>query len=352
MVWGTVESVITKALHYSTPLSYAWLFLLFTFRSFIVAVVGGSVYGDESGNFKCDTNQPGCQNVCFNRFSPISHMRFWAFQLLFVCLPTIIFMGFAQFELAKVNMIKKQKEEEQVKQTSNSEYYNSASYWSNKKKLDKKSARYGVDKLKKKTTVAKEGVVDVAWTPRIRTIFIVHLIARFGMECLFIYLSYLLQQQQSKKTGLSAMWVPEKYECTHGEFETNSACSQNTLIPCWVSRPWEKTIFMLYMTIISVISAIICVVEFIYVLTRTTRKSLQRRAHRNVEKKQLMQGNGKTGNGSIVSESTNGPAGYPKLPKDEKELEAMEGAISEECELEAEDPPSYKTDEEREALTA
>lgn len=65
-----------------------------------------------------------------------------------------------------------------------------------------------------------------------------------------------------------------------------------------------------------------------------------------------MLGNGKTGNGSIVSESTNGPAGYPKLPKDEKELEAMEGAISEECELEAEDPPSYKTDEEREALTA
>ena len=48
MVWGTVESVIVKALHYSTPLSYAWLFLLFTFRSFIVAVVGGSVYGDES----------------------------------------------------------------------------------------------------------------------------------------------------------------------------------------------------------------------------------------------------------------------------------------------------------------
>ena len=47
------------------------------------------------------------------------------------------------------------------------------------------------------------------------------------------------------------MWVPEKYECTHGETELNSACSQNPLIPCWVSRPWEKTIFMLYMTTVS-----------------------------------------------------------------------------------------------------
>ena len=35
----------------------------------------------------------------------------------------------------------------------------------------------------------------------------------------------------------------------------------------------------------------------------------------------------------------------------EKEAEAMGEAISEECELEAEDPPSYKTDE-RVALTA
>ena len=90
-------------------------------------------------------------------------------------------------------------------------------------------------------------------------------------------------------------------------------------------------------------------VEFIYVITRTTRKSFTRRAHRNLEKKQLLTGNMKNGTGSIVSGSTS--SAYPKL-KDDKEVEAMEGAISEECELEAEDPPSYKTDEEREALTA
>ncbi len=60
------------------------------------------------------------------------------------------------------------------------------------------------------------------------------------------------------------MWVPEKYECTHGEFEMNSACSQNTLIPCWVSRPWEKTIFMLYMTIVSF--------YFFIILSRTARE--------------------------------------------------------------------------------
>ena len=43
-----MEDMVTKALRYSTPLGYIWMFLLFTFRMFITAVVGSSVYGDES----------------------------------------------------------------------------------------------------------------------------------------------------------------------------------------------------------------------------------------------------------------------------------------------------------------
>lgn len=47
MVWSILESTVNKALHYSTPLGYMWMFLLFTFRMFITAVVGSAVYGDE-----------------------------------------------------------------------------------------------------------------------------------------------------------------------------------------------------------------------------------------------------------------------------------------------------------------
>ena len=83
----------------------------------------------------------------------------------------------------------------------------------------------------------------------------------------------------------SAMWVPEKYECTHGDTEDNSACSQNPLIPCWVSRPWEKTIFMLYMTAVTIISIILCLAEFVYVITRTTKKGVHRRAEKAITTK-------------------------------------------------------------------
>jgi len=288
MVWSILESTVNKALHYSTPLGYMWMFLLFTFRMFITAVVGSAVYGDEVGAFRCDTNQPGCQNVCYNRFSPISHMRFWAFQMMFVCLPSLAFMTFAQFEIAKIELVKKERADEE-KKTRAADYFSSAQYKAYQTRISSKEKKLGMDKMKQKLTITSNSdVVEVKWTPRIRTVYIIHLLFKLFLEIVFLYFSYVLQQQQSKKVGLAAMWVPEKYECTHGETELNSACSQNPLIPCWVSRPWEKTIFMLYMTTVTCFSILICVLEFIYVLTRTTKKSVGRRAERNLSKKNMI----------------------------------------------------------------
>jgi len=283
-MWGTLEKMATKALAYSTPLGMAWFFILFIFRMFVVAVVGGAVYGDEAGNFKCDTSQPGCQNVCFNRFSPISHMRFWAFHMMFVVVPSLIFMTYAQFQVGQVDKAEAQmnkllehgKEDESV--------YTSSDYT----RLHKKTKKLGVEKKKVKQTVTKDGgVEEVVWTPKIRFVYILHLIAKLALECTFFYLSYLLQIQQSKRTGIQGFWVPEKYECTHGETEENSACSQNPLIPCWVSRPWEKTIFMLYMTIVTIISICLCLAEFFYVLTRTAKKGFEKKGEVRYARKQL-----------------------------------------------------------------
>ena len=155
-------------------------------------------------------------------------------------------------------------------------------------RLHKKTKKLGVEKKKVKQTVTKDGgVEEVVWTPKIRFVYILHLIAKLGLECTFFYLSYLLQIQQSKRTGIQGFWVPEKYECTHGETEENSACSQNPLIPCWVSRPWEKTIFMLYMTIVTIISICLCLAEFFYVLTRTAKKGFEKKGEVRYAKKQL-----------------------------------------------------------------
>lgn len=36
-----------------------------------------SSWGDEQEDFQCDTEQPGCENVCYDRAFPIAHIRYW-----------------------------------------------------------------------------------------------------------------------------------------------------------------------------------------------------------------------------------------------------------------------------------
>lgn len=39
--------------------------------------------------------------MCFNRFSPLSHVRFWGFEIIAVSLPSIIFIVYAAHEVAR-----------------------------------------------------------------------------------------------------------------------------------------------------------------------------------------------------------------------------------------------------------
>lgn len=142
--------------------------------------------------------------------------------------------------------------------------------------------------MKKKKTTDQSQLTEVIWTPVIRLWYVIHLLSKFVLEIVFIYLFYLLQQQQSKKSGWAAWHVPEKYICTHGGEEDNAACSQNGEIPCWVSRPWEKMIMMWYMLIVFIASAILVFVEIIWVITKISVKSNKRKKERQVNKQNLL----------------------------------------------------------------
>lgn len=61
-------------------------------RILILFFAGYPLYQDEQERFVCNTIQPGCANVCYDLFSPISLFRFWLVQLFTLCLPYIIFI--------------------------------------------------------------------------------------------------------------------------------------------------------------------------------------------------------------------------------------------------------------------
>ena len=105
MSWGVISEFVAKVRTYSTFWGQVWWILMFVFRMMVVAIIGNQVYGDEQGAFKCDTLQPGCAQVCFNRFSPIGHMRFWSFQILFIAIPAVFYYMFAGSQLNYVKLL-------------------------------------------------------------------------------------------------------------------------------------------------------------------------------------------------------------------------------------------------------
>ncbi|RMC22976.1 hypothetical protein DUI87_00003 [Hirundo rustica rustica] len=71
------------------------------FRILIVAIVGETVYEDEQSMFLCNALQPGCNQACYDLAFPISHMRYWVFQILLVCTPSLCFITYSVHQAAK-----------------------------------------------------------------------------------------------------------------------------------------------------------------------------------------------------------------------------------------------------------
>lgn len=286
--YGLLDAYAKKILKYSTPVGNAWWTINFIFRMFVVAIIGGGIYGDEQGAFRCDTNQPGCAQMCFNRFSPMSHPRFWAFQMVCVVIPSVIFIFITQNTEAQIKKLDSMDKEMKAKIDLEQDEEKQKNYYSSKEymRLEKKKSKIGPIKTKK--TTDQQQLVEVIWTPRIRIWYVIQCIMKFFLEIIFIFLYYILQKQQSKKDGFAAWMVPEKYVCTYGADIDNFACSQNSEIPCWVSRPYEKMVMMWYMLTVSALSGILCLVECLWVTTRISVKANKRKKERRQQKAGLL----------------------------------------------------------------
>ncbi|XP_048010558.1 gap junction alpha-1 protein-like [Megalobrama amblycephala] len=67
--------------------------VLFIFRILVLGTAVESAWYDEQSEFKCNSKQPGCENVCFDKFSPISHLHFWVLQIIFESTPSLLYLA-------------------------------------------------------------------------------------------------------------------------------------------------------------------------------------------------------------------------------------------------------------------
>ncbi|XP_058633407.1 gap junction gamma-1 protein-like [Onychostoma macrolepis] len=96
MSWSFLTRLLEEIQHHSTSVGKLWLTALVVFRIVLTAVGGESIYYDEQSKFVCNSGQPGCENVCYDAFVPLSHVRFWVFQIILSAMPSLLYMGYEE----------------------------------------------------------------------------------------------------------------------------------------------------------------------------------------------------------------------------------------------------------------
>ncbi|XP_078537236.1 gap junction beta-3 protein-like [Lissotriton helveticus] len=210
MDWKTFQALLSGVNKYSTAFGRIWLSVVFVFRVLVYVVAAEKVWGDEQKEFDCNTRQPGCTNVCYDHYFPISHIRLWALQLIFVTCPSLLVIMHVAYR----------DDREKKNQLKNGE--NCSKLYSN--------------------TGKKHG--GLWWT------YLLSLFFKTGIEITFLYI-------------LHRMWdsfdIPRLVKCTDVDPCPN-------IVDCYIARPTEKKVFTYFMVAASAICIVLSTCEIFYLI--------------------------------------------------------------------------------------
>ncbi|KAF7663774.1 hypothetical protein LDENG_00201690 [Lucifuga dentata] len=216
--WNLLGKLLEKAQEHSTVVGKVWLTVLFIFRILILSAATEKVWGDEQSGFTCDTKQPGCENVCYDVTFPISHVRFWVLQIIFVSTPSLIYLGHI---LHLVRMEDKQKEK-------------------NKQAAEKQDLAV---ENKQKKPLLRDDKGRVRLQGELLRTYVFNIIFKTLFEVGFIVAQYLLYGFE-----LKPMYTCDRPPCPN-------------VVNCYISRPTEKTIFIIFMLGVASVSLFLNLIE-------------------------------------------------------------------------------------------
>uniref|UniRef100_A0A8C3P9Q0 Gap junction protein n=1 Tax=Chrysemys picta bellii TaxID=8478 RepID=A0A8C3P9Q0_CHRPI len=238
--WGFLEKLLDQVQEHSTVIGKIWLTVLFIFRILILGLAGESVWGDEQSDFLCNTKQPGCVNVCYDKAFPISHIRYWVLQFLFVSTPTLVYLGHVIYLSGREEKLKQRESELRAAQI---------------KDLKAEQALSAVQKKISKICVAEDGRIklrgSLMWT------YVVSVICKSIFEA-----GFLLGQWYLYGFFMPPIFVCERAPCPHK-------------VDCFVSRPTEKTIFIIFMMVVGLISLGLNLLELFHLCCKNLLSSMR-----------------------------------------------------------------------------
>ncbi|CAL8397808.1 gap junction beta-3 protein-like [Gadus morhua] len=209
MDWKSLEGLLSGANKYSTIFGRIWLSIVFVFRVMVFVVAAERVWSDDQANFDCDTRQPGCKNVCYNHFFPVSHIRLWSLQLIFVTCPSFLVVLHVAYR-------EERERKYRIKHGEQARLYDN--------------------------TGQKHG--GLWWT------YLLSLFFKTAIELGFLYLLHLMYD---------SFKLPRRVKCGV------SPCPN--VVDCYVARPTEKTVFTYFMVAASMVCVVLNLCEIFYLIT-------------------------------------------------------------------------------------
>lgn len=218
--WGFLSTLLDKVQSHSTVIGKIWMSVLFIFRILVLGAGVENVWGDEQSDLVCNTHTPGCENVCYDWKFPISHVRFWVMQIIFVSTPTLLYLGHVVHVIHQENKLREM-------------------------------CRANRSVMVPKYTT-ENGKVRIKG--RLLCSYLTQLFFKIVLEVAFITGQYYLY---------GIIMIP-KFICE------NPVCRLAT--ECFMSRPTEKTIFNIFMLVVACVSLALNVLEVCYLLCCRVRR--------------------------------------------------------------------------------
>ncbi|XP_019114683.2 connexin 32.3 [Larimichthys crocea] len=228
---GFLSKLLDQVQSHSTVIGKIWMTVLFLFRIMVLGAGAESVWGDEQSDFTCNTQQPGCENVCYDWTFPISHIRFWVLQIIFVSTPTLIYLGHAMHIIHQETKLR-----ERLSSPGGNQGCKQPKYTNEKGKVKIKGNLLGS--------------------------YLTQLIFKIIIESAFIIGQYYLY---------GFVMVP-MFPCS------KKPCPFT--VECYMSRPTEKTIFIIFMLVVACISLVLNVIEVFYLICSRVRCGSRARTHK------------------------------------------------------------------------
>ncbi|GAA6097382.1 gap junction delta-2 protein, partial [Tachysurus ichikawai] len=235
--WSILGRFLVEVQNHSTVIGKIWLTVLLIFRILLVTLVGDAVYSDEQSKFICNTLQPGCNNVCYDTFAPVSHLRFWVFQIVLVSTPSIFYIIYALHKITNDEKVGTERAQamlhcphvEYVGQSGGESDVYLGGKPSNGPQNEESPNKEGVEQSLLQSDYREAGKDPTEYSGQILLTYIVHVVFRSILELMFLTGQYYM-------FGLK---VPFLFRC--------KAYPCPTRTDCFVSRATEKTIFLNFM---------------------------------------------------------------------------------------------------------